>query len=356
MCEAALEAKLPLVIDTEFVRVTTYYPQLGLVQFGFGDKFYIIDPLKDIELDSFIDLLRHEDLLKILHSSQQDIEIFHNFFNCIPKPLFDTQVAARFLGFGLSVSYESLVNHYCGETLDKASQFTNWLKRPLTQRQLDYAIHDVRYLDEICRLILEGLEEKGYEKWALEEMKALQKVSLYEVDPEEVWRRVKFTSHNKVYLANLKAVAQVREELAQEWDKPRSHIMKDDLLSEVALKTPKSQEELLKCGKVSKELKASGELERFLKALKKVEGDDPETFPELSKWKKLSESDKRKIKEIKKILTEAAEETGIAASMIARAKDIEAFVRDPEAEAYFMKGWRFEVFGKKLESIREELL
>lgn len=337
-----------LFLDTEFVRVTTYWPRLGLVQIASDCDFFAIDPVGILDLTPLLEVLHDDQILKVFHAGQQDLEIFRTELNCIPKSCFDTQIASQFCGFGESISYGKMVEHYCGVVLDKSSQFTNWLERPLTPQQLEYACNDVKYLSDIYDGVVNDLEKKGYLPWALEEMNSLKQIN---VDIDQAWRKVKIISQNRKFLAKLQALARVRELIAMEFNKPRRRIMDDRHLIQLAQEKGLTIEKVKTLRGLSNELKASGEIERFVEAFEGVQSLSPEEYPELPKKPSLSDAQKKKVKEIKDLLKVVSTESGITASLIAKSKELETFVRKPHKDFPFKRGWRYEIFGQKAESL-----
>lgn len=328
-----------IALDTEFVRVSTYWPTLALVQLAYGETRVAIDPLA-ITLNPFQEILENSSILKIIHASQQDLEIFLRVFGSLPSSVFDTQIAAQFCGFGDSIAYDALVQAYCQVTLDKSSQFTNWKRRPLSKKQLRYAINDVRYLQAIYQQLVEALKEKKYYEWALEEMESLGDPNLYQQDLETVWRRLKIISHNGAFLARLQAVSIVREKIAMQKNKPRSHIVKDELIIQLAQKNTVSLDKVMKLTTLDEE-----ESVLFLEALREAAALSPEAYPSLPKMIKLSKLLKEKVQNLKSHLLKISQETGISASLIAKSRELEAFVRHPGKNYRFLKGWRYEIFG-----------
>lgn len=290
----------------------------------------------------------NERAVKVIHSSYQDIELIEKHLGCLPCNIFDTQIAAQFCGFGTSVSYEALVRHYCSIELDKSSQFTNWLQRPLSSDQLSYALNDVKYLGQVYDGMVGDLKAKGYQEWALEEMLHLQNPAKYQVNVDEIWRKIKLNVLTPDFLGRLQALARAREILAMKRNKPRGHIIKDDLLSLIAFENPSS---LMKFFTSKNKLYQfiDYEIISFLgQALEEFRELPAEKYPQLPIYQKLSHSRKEKIKYLKELLFKVSEETGIASSLIARTKEIESLVRYPQSDSKIFQGWRLEVFGKRI--------
>src|SRR6202167_3595436 len=234
-----------LALDTEFLRDQTYYPKLCLIQVASPGAEGIIDPLAEgLDLMPFFELLKRPDIVKVLHAARQDIEIFYLKAELIPDPLFDTQIAAMVCGFGDAASYETLARKLAGVEIDKSARFTDWSHRPLSKRQLEYALADVTHLRVIYEWMKARLAKTGREAWVAEEVAALQDPSLYRLDPELAWKRLKPRSSSKKFLAILAAVAAWREREAQARDIPRGRVLKDEALSEIAAHPPESGEAL----------------------------------------------------------------------------------------------------------------
>ncbi|MFN9545011.1 MAG: ribonuclease D, partial [Alphaproteobacteria bacterium] len=228
-----------VAIDTEFMRDTTYWPRLCLVQAAIPGHAVAIDPLAPgLDLKPFLEILKRPDCVKVFHAARQDIEIFYHMAGVIPAPLFDTQVAAMVCGFGDAAAYETLVRELVHVQVDKSSRFTDWARRPLTDRQIDYALSDVVHLCRVYEALTRQLEKSGRSAWLEEELGVLRAPETYDLKPEDSWRRLKLRSGNRRFTAVLMEVAAWRERLAQERDVPRSRVLKDDALFEIAAQAP----------------------------------------------------------------------------------------------------------------------
>src|SRR5215475_1256782 len=244
---AELSAAPYLALDTEFLRDQTYYPRLCLLQVAAPGIEGIIDPLAaGIDLAPFYDLLRRPDIIKVLHAARQDIEIFYLQGGVLPDPLFDTQIAAMVCGFGDAASYETLARKIAHVEIDKSARFTDWSHRPLSKRQLEYALADVTHLRVIYEWMKARLEKSGRAAWVAEEVAALQDPALYKLEPDQAWKRLKPRTTNKRFLAVLQALAAWREREAQARDIPRGRVLKDEALTEIAAHPPDSGEALEK--------------------------------------------------------------------------------------------------------------
>ena len=236
-----------ITVDTEFVREHTYWPRLCLVQIAYRDEAAAIDPLaKGLSLDPLLEVLANPNILKVFHSARQDLEIFFHLSGSVPVSVFDTQIAAMVCGFGDAASYETLVKRLAGKALDKASRFTDWVRRPLTERQLRYALDDVIHLCTVYERLSENISKTGRTSWVSEEMIALCNPSLYRLEPNDAWRRIKARSKNPRTLAILREIAAWREREAQNRNLPRKHIIRDEALVEIAAHAPTTPEELEK--------------------------------------------------------------------------------------------------------------
>src|SRR5262245_24265381 len=234
-----------VALDTEFMRDTTYWPKLCLLQAAVPGFAVAVDPLAEgIDLRPLYELLARPDVIKVFHAARQDIEIFFHQANLIPTPLFDTQVAAMVCGFGDSAAYETLVRELAHAQIDKSSRFTDWSRRPLNDKQLNYALSDVTHLCRVYESLKKQLDKSGRSHWLEEELGILRSPETYELKPEESWRRLKMRGGNRRFTAVLMEIAAWRERLAQERDVPRSRVMKDEALFEIAAQAPQTQEDL----------------------------------------------------------------------------------------------------------------
>ncbi|MEP0508443.1 MAG: ribonuclease D, partial [Aurantimonas coralicida] len=234
-----------VTVDTEFIRETTFWPELCLIQMASDDLAVLVDPLADgLDLAPFFDLMRDERIVKVFHAARQDVEIIHKLGNIIPVPLFDTQVAAMVCGFGESIAYDQLVARTTDGRIDKTSRFTDWRRRPLSDQQLAYALADVTYLRDVYRFLSAQLAEKGRTRWVDEEMAVLTDPATYDLHPDDAWRRLKLRVRKPIELQILKEVAAWREREAREADKPRGRILKDDAIYEIAQQAPTDEQSL----------------------------------------------------------------------------------------------------------------
>lgn len=336
-----------VAVDTEFMRETTYWPKLCLIQAATPTDEAVIDPLSpDIDLEPFLALMRDETILKVFHAARQDVEIFNNL-KAMPRPLFDTQVAGMAAGFGEQIAYDALVRQLLKIELDKSSRFTDWARRPLTDAQLTYALADVTHLAALYPLLRHRLEREGRLAWVADEMVGLTEPSAYDVEPENAWKRLKPRRHTAKYLAVFRAVAAWRERTAQTRDQPRGRILKDEAIDEIATQTPADAEALDRLRSVPKGFSGS----RFGPDLLAAVRDglkDPEGYaPVIERNKAPPSPAAGAVVELLKVLLKArAEDAGVASKLIATVSDLEAIANDDGAAIPALTGWRREAFGE----------
>jgi ribonuclease D len=342
-------SKHPFVtVDTEFLRETTFWPKLCVVQLASTDEAVVIDALADgLDLASFFALMNNEKVVKVFHAARQDIEIVWHRAKIIPHPVFDTQVAAMVLGYGDSISYDQLVQRTTGGQIDKSSRFTDWARRPLTQQQVTYAVADVTHLRDIYRKLKEDLEKKNRTSWLDSEMQILTSPSTYEQHPENAWMRLKTRVRKPKEVAVLMEVAAWREREAQSRDVPRGRVIKDDVIGEIAIQQPKTTEALGQLRSIPKGFERSRSGEGILQAVAAGLARDPETLPKFERYKPLSNGASATVELLRVLLRMTAEQNGVAARVIASADDLEAIALDDNADIEALKGWRRELFGDR---------
>ena len=338
-----------VAVDTEFMRENSYWPDLCLIQVASPEEAAAIDPKADgIDLSPLLDLMvANRDVLKVFHAGGQDLEIIHNLTGKVPVPLFDTQVAAMALGYGEQVGYSSLIESMLGHSLDKGARFTDWSRRPLDKRQLDYAIADVTHLADIFPKMVAKLKKTGRGAWLDDEMERLADPSSFAFPPEDAWKRLKMPSRNPNVHGRHKALAAWRETEARSKNLPRGRILKDDTLSELASHPPKSQDDLgrvrgLSAGWRNNDI--GGRLMAALAAAKPLGADElPHKEPRgpgLTKEAAL-------VSDLLKLLLKIrARESGVAPKLIARASDLELLAAGVREDLPMLSGWRFEQFGR----------
>ncbi|MFG1422927.1 ribonuclease D [Roseixanthobacter liquoris] len=337
-----------VTVDTEFLRETTFWPKLCVIQAATPDEAIIIDALADgIDLSPFFALMANERVMKVFHAGRQDIEIVWHLAGIIPHPVFDTQVAAMVLGYGDSISYDQLVQRLCGHAIDKSSRFTDWSRRPLSQAQLVYAIADVTHLRDIYIKLLQDLQARGRSEWVGEEMKVLTSPATYRQEPENAWERLKSRVRKPRELAVLVELAAWREREAQARDQPRGRIIKDDVIGEIALQQPQTPEKLAELRSLPKGFERSRYGEAVLEAVRKGLARDPKTLPRIERDKPLPNGASATVELLKVLLRMTAEQHAVAAKVIATTDDLERIAVSDEADVPAMTGWRRELFGNR---------
>lgn len=336
-----------VTVDTEFLRDKTYYAKLCLVQISGPDKQpYAIDVLaKGIDLSPLYDLLFDLSVVKVFHAARQDLEIIYNLTDKIVEPLFDTQIAAMVCGYGDSIGYNNLIERITGQILDKASQFSDWAHRPLSNKQLNYALDDVTYLCDAYKNLLKELENRGRAHWVKEEMQTLTSPETYDYRPCDAWKRVKVRTNKGQTLAILKELATWREKKAQEKNVPRNRIVRDDTLVDIAVNAPDNPKKLSVARNVSSDMAHGKFGQEILKAVKKGKECPKEDWPKKEKKKHLSHKLVPTLEMLKMLLRIKAAEHEVAAKLIANAEDLEFLCADDNANIPALKGWRKEVFG-----------
>lgn len=345
-CER-LEQEPFITVDTEFIRERTYWPILCLIQVGAPDEAACIDPLAEgIDLAPLFKLLKNEKVLKVFHSARQDIEIFYHLAGFVPMPLFDTQVGAMVCGMGESVSYQTLVHKFLKTTLDKSTRFTDWSHRPLTPKQIEYALSDVTHLVPVYEKMRDRLNENGRTLWVQNEMNHLTNPALYEVKPEEMWLKIKRTTDNPLFVALLKELAAWREKMAQAIDKPRKYVLKDEALLEIAASKPQTPEALAELRTISSGFVKNNGAE-IIGIIQSILALPVESLPKIAKIKPPSPVQKNIKEMLKVILTLVCEQAGVAPKIVASPSDLDEMAASDTADVLPMKGWRYDLFGKK---------
>ncbi|WP_127091919.1 ribonuclease D [Aquabacter cavernae] len=337
-----------ITVDTEFLRETTFWPKLCVIQAASPDEAVIVDALApDLDLTPFFELMANPRVTKVFHAARQDIEIVWHRAGLIPHPVFDTQVAAMVLGYGDSISYDQLVQRICGHALDKSSRFTDWSRRPLSQAQLVYAIADVTHLRDIYLALLSDLERRGRGEWMGEEMHVLTSPATYRQEPEHAWERLKSRVRKPRELAVLVEVAAWREREAQTRDQPRGRIIKDEVIGEIALQQPQTPEKLAELRSLPKGFERSRYGEAVLDAVRRGLERDPKTLPRIERDRTLPNGATATVELLKVLLRMTAEQHGVAAKVIATTDDLERIAVNDEAPVPALSGWRRELFGER---------
>jgi len=341
-------ARHPFVtVDTEFLRETTYYPLLCVAQMASPDEAVVIDTLAPgIDLTPFFDLLADEKVVKVFHAARQDIEIVWNMASKIPHPIFDTQVAAMVLGYGDSISYDQLVQRITGDLLDKSNRFTDWTRRPLTDAQLSYALSDVTHLRDVYQKLDADLHKRGRSNWVEAEMGVLTSPETYRADPERAWERLKSRVRKPKDLAVMIEIAAWREREAQTRDVPRSRVLKDDVVGDIAVQAPTTIERLGSLRSLPKGFERSRWGGEIIDAVKRGLERDPKTLPRLERFRP-APNGAATVELLKVLLRMTAERHGVAAKVIATVDELDRIAADDEADVPALKGWRRELFGEK---------
>ncbi|WP_324807754.1 ribonuclease D [Sphingomonas sp. LY29] len=338
-----------VAVDTEFMRENTYWPELCLLQIATPDEAAAIDPMAtDLDLTPLLDLLvENDEVLKVFHAGGQDLEIIHNLTGKVPVPLFDTQISAMALGYGEQIGYSNLVESVLGHTLDKGARFTDWSRRPLDKRQIDYAIADVTHLATIFPKLVAKLKKTGRGAWLDEEMERLADPSSFAFPPEDAWKRLKLPSRNPAVLGRLKALAAWRETEARGKNLPRGRIVKDDTLADIAGHPPKTQEDLGKVRGLSAGWRNNDIGARMMAALAKSAPLGPEDLPDREPRRPGLTKDAALVSDLLKLLLKIrAKEAGVAAKLIARSDELESLAAGVREQLNILSGWRFDEFGR----------
>jgi ribonuclease D len=341
-------AKHPYVtIDTEFLRESTYYPILCVMQMASPDEALVVDALApDIDLAPFFALMADERVLKVFHAGRQDIEIIWHRAGLIPHPVFDTQIAAMVLGHGDSISYEQLVQRITGDHLDKSHRFTDWSRRPLSKAQIAYAISDVTHLRDVYLALSADLAKRGRTEWVNEEMEILTSPETYRAEPESAWQRVRTRARKPKELAVLMEVAAWREREAQSRDVPRGRVLKDDALGDIAVQAPTSLEKLAALRSLPRGFERSKWGEAILEAVARGLARDPKSLPRIER-SRAAVNGAAIVELLKVLLRMTAERHAVAAKVIATVDDLERIASDDDADVPALRGWRRELFGEK---------
>jgi ribonuclease D len=341
-------ARFPFVtVDTEFMRQSTFWPQLCLIQLAGPDYECVIDPIAEgIDLSSFFDLMANENVVKVFHAARQDIEIVYSMAQIIPLPVFDTQIAAMVCGFGEAASYSALVKRLLRRELDKSSRFTDWARRPLSEKQLRYALNDVTHLRGIYQKLKDRLEETNRTSWVAEEMADLIDPSKYETEPEDAWRRLKMRVRKPSDLAIMIEVAAWRERLAQTTNVPRSRVVKDDMIYDVANQAPTTLEELARLRTVHDGFARSARARELVEAVKRGLTRPVEDLPAIKTHEPLPASAVAVADLLRVLLKAVSAQHGVAAKLIATTDELDKIAVNDNADVPALHGWRRRLFGE----------
>ncbi len=336
-----------VTVDTEFMREQTFWPKLCLIQMAGPDHEFIIDPLSaELDLAPFWDLMANNAIVKVFHAARQDIEIIFHETGRIPAPVFDSQVAAMVCGFGDSISYMNLVKRITGADLDKSSRFTDWARRPLSSKQLNYAVGDVTHLREVYNHLKNELAKTNRAAWLDEEMGVLTTAKTYQMPPEEAWKRLKLKVKNRKALAILMEIAAWRERLAHKQNVPRNRVMRDDALYDIANQAPTKSKDLENLRSVNGNFARSDRAKSLLCAVKAGLDRDPQTLPPLRQNQVLTAEATATLELLKVLLKSSAAKHQVAPRLIASAADLEQLARHKEPDVPALTGWRRKLFGE----------
>lgn len=342
-----------ITVDTEFLRTKTYYSKLCLIQVANEEEYHAIDPLAPgINLDPFYDLMTNENILKVFHASRQDIEIFVNEKGVVPKPLFDSQVAAMVCGYGDSIGYEKLVLSMAGATLDKSTRITDWSRRPLTQRQIDYALGDVTHLRIIYKKLNAQLMKSDRSHWLEQEMADLTNPDTFIILPENAWKRLKIRSSNRLFNAIARALAEWREEEAQSRNIPRNRVMRDEVLLEVSAVRPEHANALGSIRGLSPQFSQSKSGQRVLETVKQVLNQEADSLPEITRRRPPAQNTDPVMELLKVLLKLICKNENVAPKLIASVDDLEKLAEKDDADIVALSGWRYDLFGKQALAVK----
>jgi ribonuclease D len=339
-----------LAIDTEFIRENTYYPSLCLIQIAGSDFASAIDPLSGVDLSIIWKLLENKNILKVFHAARQDIEIFLNLTGKIPYPIYDTQIAAMFCGLGDQIGYEGLVNKFLGLSVNKELQFTNWLQRPLSKNQIEYAISDVTHLIKIYPIITKLINDSNRTEWVEKEMQSISDQSLYKIDPLDIWKRIKLKNSKPKTLNLLKHLAAWRENECKKQNIPRNKLIRDDVLVNVSYQSPQNIIELKKIRAFPKQLSHKN-CNDIIETIQNANRIIQEDWPNVIKTYKKSNISSNSLELLKLLLKFSSEESGLAEKLIANNDDLRDLIEAKNNDLRVFKGWRNDIFGKEAISL-----
>jgi ribonuclease D len=337
-----------VAVDTEFLREQTFWPELCLIQMaGPGDEM-IVDPLAPgIDLAPFLTLMNDENVVKVFHAGRQDIEIVFAKSGMVPRPIFDSQVAAMVCGFGESVSYSNLVKRVTGYDVDKSSRFTDWSRRPLSEKQLVYALGDVTHLRDIYNYLRGELDGTGRAHWLSEEMATLTDPNTYITRPEDAWKRLKLRVRSRKALAALVELAAWRERVAQSQNVPRARVLRDEALYDIANHVPTEVGKLGELRTLSDGFARSARAKEIIDAVRRGLERDPKTLPVLHASHGLTAQASALVDLLRVLLKASAARNKVAPKLIADSEDLERIATEEAPDVPALKGWRFELFGEE---------
>lgn len=342
-----------ITVDTEFLRDRTYWPVLCLIQVAGPKDAFIIDPMaKNMDLAPFLAVLNNPKILKVFHAARQDIEIFYQLTGAVPHPIFDTQIAAMVCGFGDQVGYQTLAAQFTNIQIDKTSRFTDWARRPLSKKQLDYAISDVTHLRVIYEKLQKELTNNKRVEWLEEEMAILTSPDTYDSNPDEMWKKIRTRSHKPRFLARVKEVAAWRERQAQKTDIPRTRLLKDEAILGLAAENPKNVAELQAIRMMAKNFNTHF-AQDVLDALKRANDLPEKECPRVPKDRGQHIQMSDAMMELLKVLLKSrCAEHGVAQKLVASSDDLLQIAANDKADVPAMHGWRYDIFGKDAIAIK----
>lgn len=351
---ARLQGQKFVTVDTEFMRERTYWPDLCLVQLAGEAEVAVVDALAPgIDLAPLGALLAAPSVEKVFHAARQDIEIFLLRFGAVPQPLFDTQVAAMVAGFGDQVGYDSLAAALTGAAIDKAHRFSDWAARPLSEAQIAYAAADVTYLRLIYQRLRERLQQEGRLSWVAEEMAVLANPNTYRADPERMWERLRPRTTNRRQLARLRAIAAWREREAQRANIPRSRMLKDETLLEIAAADPGTPEELARARTISRGFAEGRSGAGLLAAIAAADALPEAALPTAAPPREGPRPSPALVSLLKVLLAAKCEQHHVAARLVASSDDIERLAAEESPDVPAASGWRYEVFGADAQALKQ---
>lgn len=337
-----------VTVDTEFLRDNTYWPRLCVVQLAGDEEAGAIDAIAEgIDLSPLYELMLAPNVIKVFHAGRQDVEIFFHRAGAIPAPVFDTQIAAMVCGFGDSAGYETLVSKLANGRIDKSARFTDWSLRPLTRKQIDYAIADVTYLRDVYRKLEERLAQTGRSTWLSEEMATLTDPATYRLEPAESWRRLKIRSRSSRVLAILREIAAWRETKAQDRDVPRNRVLRDEALMEIAAHAPQTAGELARTRGLPRNIAEGRVGEEILAAVARARALPESERPRAPEKYDIPRGLGPVIDLLKVLLKMTCEAEDVAQKLVATSADLERIAADDQADVRALKGWRREIFGEE---------
>lgn len=343
-----------ITVDTEFIREETFWPKLCLVQVAGSQEAAIIDACAPgMDFTPLFELMADPQILKVFHAARQDLEIFFYLSKTIPKPIFDTQVAAMVCGFGDSVAYDNLVQSLAHATIDKSSRFTDWGKRPLTDKQLTYALQDVTYLRIVYEHLKHKLDKAQRSSWIKEEMAILENPQTYAISPQDAWKRIKTRTNAPRFLARVQALAALREDEAVSQNVPRNRIVRDQVLLEIAAHPPKNFQEAAHIRGMPPHLLSGEKGARFLNILAQAEALPLSECPHRLRQPLKTAGTDALVELLKVWLKHACHIHNVAQKLVANSSDLEQIAASNDADISVLKGWRYEIFGRDAIALKE---